>query len=519
MPKFQVINSITKEAVPEREFDDPKEAGAFAARMTDVTNFKHVVKPIKSAPTASVPTDAPWKQRERDRFVSGEYLPLVGKLLTLTNDRYPDHFAHVSKNRPNAIAYTPDEEFGEADRQRRMTVAGYLERFFNNLTPQLIAEIVEEHSNHFDTIELKWATTAPDIANVYMNFSSDWNSLAGSCMRYGYRGTPGCEEDGAAPFYTKVHPTAAYASPDLALAYLTDKWGNTTARALCWPEKRLYTRAYGDGNRLVTLLKKQGYRPSAGYYPRSTYEATNPEKLSFQGARLTKIKHGKHEWVMPYLDEIGRISHSKDKQYFIFDTAGMGAQSTDGTIEAEEERPCAHCKEMTYGSAVNHVASVIHSRGYADRRDERCPACYENDEESYYCNGLNIRVLRSACEPMEIDGLTYNSNYGRINRRTCEKTGVTVWNRHGANVIVEIGPSSDYSRREWWCYDAIRQHAFVTCSDYSTWDHGPLYSRDLMQPRTLSREATALIGRDRYGSVHTHIGRLATNSNSNTEAA
>jgi hypothetical protein len=94
-----------------------------------------------------------------------------------------------------------------------------------------------------------------------------------------------------------IHPAEMYAAGDLALAHFWDeKTKKATARAVVWPEKKIYGSMYGDTPRLTKALKDLGYT-------QVNYSGTS--KGCFPpGVRFHKLEnpHRKGHYVAPYLD-------------------------------------------------------------------------------------------------------------------------------------------------------------------------------------------------------------------------
>ena len=159
-----------------------------------------------------------------------------------------------------------------------------------DLSPDERREIEAEHSGQSFDDGLKFASTPKEIVAVYTNYDEDCSQVADSCMRYECCDFP----EGGSP-RPPQHPCSVYGAGDLAIAYTVNVAGQTTARALCWPEKKIYSRVYAnDGDRLHRLLKKRGFKKSGGYYGAdnkhhaSTRDA-DPDAPSLAGARILRI--------------------------------------------------------------------------------------------------------------------------------------------------------------------------------------------------------------------------------------
>lgn len=203
-----------------------------------------------------------WRKREQNRFRDGTYTRLPWQMetwWTISTMKGPffDHSMHVALDDPTMVAFNKSEEDGERDKQTRMKPGAYLKRYFPSLDDETVrhwAMVMAGTAKH----ELKFATTEEEILHVYEKGPS-------SCMRFperdsGYR-------VGDKPY----HPVRVYAAGDLAVAYLL-LGKRITARCVCWPAKKRYSRIYGDSVRLEAMLGEKGFK-----------------RGSFAGAKLLKV--------------------------------------------------------------------------------------------------------------------------------------------------------------------------------------------------------------------------------------
>lgn len=210
-------------------YNDAKKAAAVATRLTRLRGVKFQPRPVNHAND--------WHERERRRFATGEYQPVLW-----TGEKWwkeiDGHFAHISVKDKTRIAFTPDAEKGAADRQTAILPGKYLQQFFGDvLNAEQIREFAMQHSTKFEQNELKLARTVEEIEHVYKVGPTS------SC-------------------FAKTTKANLYASGDFAVAYIEDANGKITARAVCAPERKIYPYIYGDRERLGTLLKNAGYRES-----------------------------------------------------------------------------------------------------------------------------------------------------------------------------------------------------------------------------------------------------------------
>jgi hypothetical protein len=73
-------------------------------------------------------------------------------------------------------------------------------------------------------------------------------------------GGPSSCMDGEHDFHNLVRwPTAPYGAGDLAVAYTKNANGRIQSRCLCWPEKKLFGRIYGDFQRMKAAMEAEGF--------------------------------------------------------------------------------------------------------------------------------------------------------------------------------------------------------------------------------------------------------------------
>ena len=236
----------------------------------------------------------------------------------------PNHFAHVSEDDPNMIAFTASVEHGIADRQTRMRPGKYLARFYTDMEPKKVAYYAEwwrtgTKPRSGPVGELQFASTPDEIEHVY-------EVGPYSCM-YG------------------KDSVRVYGAGDLAIANIL--YGDKVlSRALCWPDKKVFGRIYPntcdwqrDGadsendaqNRvddLMTRFMDMGW----------TSTSAGGDAL-FTGARLLKIRCGGGDYLMPYSDH-GGVRDGGSHWVMDYHNAEHSCQQTSGLLlEEEEEDP------------------------------------------------------------------------------------------------------------------------------------------------------------------------------------
>ncbi len=385
---------------PSTKRDTPE----YATRATAARHLKPKQR-IDFVPTPEQVTI--WREREQDRFDKGIYADVPWHVTTSLR-----HYAHMSVETPEHIAYTKDDEAGVLDKQTRVKPGKYLAEFYaTRLSPHEIAGYVAQCA--------AYATGVYGVASTKADITAIYNVTSGpdSCMRrkrnpeYNWQKLL---DDGELP----CHPCATYAGPDLAVAYI-GKLGEISQRAVIWPDKKQYTRIYGTGP-LQLLLQRDGYSKVA----------------ALDGARLTAVPF-RDGYVVPYMDGCA-YGELDDKERYIIVSADNGDLALDhvnghtSTYEREEpdqdEHGCANCGESC------HVDNT-----YCDScADEMwtCEACaedYFNDQFQsmpsghLYCDTCvaerTVSCDAEDCENtwIEKEEFTYRE---RQDRRTDGKTGL-----------------------------------------------------------------------------------------------
>ncbi len=292
-----------------------------------------------------------WQRRESDRFYHGTYtqVPWPARFYHSTEQvtdangyispRYldlRDHYAHISLDTPGMIAYTPSDVHGVEDRQVKLRAGKYLTQYAAGyLTPDEINDWTRKVVAH--TSELQLATTPDDVAAVYCADNGPTSCMDGS--HFNFANTP----------------VRVYGDSDLAVAYLgtinADKPSSSqiAARAVIWPEKKKYSRTYGDTGTLVNVLKRAGYTHG-----------------SMAGAQIRAIAKG-HDYVMPYVDGCEYAELDDDMFTLSEDSGDYTTQNTHGrTSERERNYCCAEDCDEEVGSDEDYCYSCNENRWSCD---------------------------------------------------------------------------------------------------------------------------------------------------------
>lgn len=328
---FHIVDVETQEPYgnPPLVFPTGSNAAANADDATRITGRKYKPKRIAADPAA-------WKAREKERFLSGAYtkLPWHGQSWWKGSIGETQHFAHVSRNKDGMVAFTESDEKGDADQQTRIKPGVYLQRFYADLlSKQQIKDWSGEFAGQFEDGKLLFATTKEEMERVYR------------------RGPRSCMTESKGRYLSNPHhPVHAYAAGDLAVAYI-ERGGSISARALCWPEKKLYGRVYGDLARITPLFKKEGYKQG-----------------SLAGAKLLRIDmkyDGREAVVCPFIDGDGGVTIEKDH---LLIGGNRPAGSQNGIIFLPLGIECRRCGSD--GWKASQMTTPV------DRTDlSYCPSC------------------------------------------------------------------------------------------------------------------------------------------------
>jgi hypothetical protein len=253
-----------------------------------------------------------WLSREATRLYMGHYKPSpiavhMRRLLINTGRKYWYHFPHQSINDPASIAFTPNHQYGLADRQVTMRIGKYLKKFYGDV---LDDDLIRDLANLGKEREVLFAH-GEDILRVYEHGPQ-------SCMK-------GC--DHAVRAYTYQHPDG---TNEWAVAHMMGVIGDAkniiTARALVNQRHRFYPRYYGDdGPILGTMLESMGYCKTEGFIQMRIGHR-------FETRLLVCPKSGYNDrWYVPYLDGIGDIYGPlmDDKGVHYWRWGGLDGQQCD----------------------------------------------------------------------------------------------------------------------------------------------------------------------------------------------
>lgn len=432
---FTLLHLESAKVVERAQFSDGKRASRAARLLSIKTGQRFQPRKIVQG------DDSTWHNREQARFDSGEYTPLCDLLAARVANYERKNgtrlFAHISKKNPLLIAYTKDAIKGAQDKQSLLSIPAFVElvapaseQEYKNLLVSLQGEIAAQ----FIPAEFLIAETESDIESVYTNHAKSGN-IGVSCMRYSASNFPRVND-------RVYHPVRVYAAGDLAIAYKQNDEGLTTARALIWPSKKLYSRVYSDSENgdssFHEALRRAGYS-------KSRYYGHDFESMS--GARLLRVENDKSNLVIPYLDEVGHVSDNGEN--LIIDRNGeLGAMETSGEIRLAGEC-CDSCGDQYDESDLRTV--------YTDSRmhdsESWCEHCRDNN--TFYCHGYE-ETFADSVDYSIVDGDTYCDRY--INNNSdinfCDRSEENTFNDVNEVIINDRGDTENWS--QYYCdSDAI----------------------------------------------------------------
>lgn len=267
-----------------------------------------------------------WQERERLRLATGLYRDVPWTLPPIDG-----HFAHISVQNQGTIAFTETDEKGKRDIQTPMKAGRYLKKFYQHLSD---AQIEELQALVFKDDEVRFSTDPDEIEKAYI--TGPQSCMSGDASRWGGK--------------VVAHPARAYGNGDLALAHITNKKGKCSARAVVWPAKKVYFRAYGDP-KLVAALQRLGYQQGSNF--------------CFQGAKLRLIPNGGNGTVLaPHIDGNLRFD-AKDDDFIVIDQRGPYAPPAGGAgyMSVPTKVPCG-CG-CGHKERADHLVCV---NAYSERR-------------------------------------------------------------------------------------------------------------------------------------------------------
>ncbi|MHC2552425.1 hypothetical protein [Bradyrhizobium elkanii] len=325
------------------------EAAKMAKQLSDQRGYK--VQPRRSHQAPD------WRERQAKRLADGSItaLPAAWDLPAIT-----DHFAHLANSDNTKIAFTESEDLGIIDRVTIVTPGRYLTRFYPEVDDDRRRKLIAAIDPNS---EIKYATTQDEITWVYKE------------------GPESCMDNRKARGFDQypVWPTAVYAAGDLVIAYQLNERNRIQSRCLCWPEKKLFGRVFGDFQRMKAAMEAEGYT----YIREDNKVEGNLQVGQFEGARILKVElsNDKGSYVLPYFDDIYCVLDKGD--HFVTaralpepgpDVRYAASGGTDGTSVLMRWCPKARSFEMDCGFAYVHHEDEYWSRAARNTHAFTCSA-------------------------------------------------------------------------------------------------------------------------------------------------
>ena len=253
-------------------YEDGREAGAY---VKSENAYAEACGTSRRCKAIKIGEDDPmlWRQRIERQLTDGELARVPW------HDYYYNRgqcstgmYEHIDPDDPTKVRFIASTTDGMQDRFTSMTPGRFLRRYVDADPPNdLFDTWCASMGLELTTSPLLFAKTPDEVVWVY-------NNGPHSCMAY--------EE--SHPIFAHLggrHPCEVYGNSDLAVAYIIRR-GEITARALCWPDKKIHGRIYGDTVRLLERLKENDY----------------VENWNFLGAKIRKLQTEDGQLILPYLD-------------------------------------------------------------------------------------------------------------------------------------------------------------------------------------------------------------------------
>ena len=341
------------------------------------------------------------------QYESGAWTPVpdyLGAFYIVPPDDSVPFAVHKSISNPGMIAFYESVAKAEAQRETITKVGRFLTRFRPELSQDDIRKLAERYQAEQAQAVLTFATTEDEIEEVYVN------------------GPNSCMAGNARKFRSFIHPARVYAAGDLAIAHI-----GVDSRVLCWPEKKIYGRIYGNTESqrhiLTDALSNIGYRYSTD---------------GFYGARLLLVEDGDSR-VMPYLDN--GLEVEERGGYFIIVQGGIAADSQSGLLSIKE---CSVCGDNI---------------GNNDCYGDLCESC---DNEHSYCSNCEELTHCDNVTYLEGPNLTLCQHCLSSSYTFCESCEEYVKDENIHEVANGVNKTQNY------CSECVSEHAIscAACDEY-----------------------------------------------------
>ncbi len=235
----------------------------------------------------------------------------------------PGHYAHVHPTETHMVRYTQNAEKGMRGVHTSIKGGRYLAKYYPTADHVTIAKYAASMAK---SGVLQFAKKADEIEKVYREGPP-------SCMTHPRTSYASVEH----------HPTAVYGDSDIQIAYMQEG-GAVVARAVCWPERKIYGRIYGmngNENKIRNGLEAAGFKNG-----------------TLKGARIRRINMTNGRILMPYIDGIEHGSVRKgEEDTFVtlgemrndpeFKINSIFVQTTGGYTNFDTKR-CSCCGDICH---------------------------------------------------------------------------------------------------------------------------------------------------------------------------
>ncbi len=441
---FYLVEIVGGEIVEiaNEEFDDGAKAAARASELTKARGHKVQARRRK--------LNDNWHAVEAERLASGSVIRLDVERLGLPV--IAEHYAFIDGD--SRVSYVPSEEYGAVGRRTTVAIGSYLQRFYDALTKVEVEVFAAKLRYHG---KLKTTSDPKEAVRIYREGPD-------SCMTGSFTGLP-------------FHPVSTYFGGDLALAYLEDN-GAIIARCLIWPDRKLYSRAYGDIAKIKTILREEGYTQG-----------------DFEGARMNRVPYtldGRNYFVLPFVDRADSYAGSPGslcvvdqgdhftittdfEGYFCNQTCGVVSERSkiaSGRSDPHQNSDCQRCEDE-YG--LGELETVVVSISGAT--ELWCSEC--QGEHTYLCGGTGAWVCDEIPHGVTSSGGMISAHHvADVGGFICAKTRKAIFDE--APVVMANGAT--------WSNEAFLREGFVCAGNgrkYRLSDSerisGKLYSRDYLK--------------------------------------
>ncbi len=305
-----------------------------------------------SAITGIAEGECVWRFREASRMKDGTYLPIVTDDIVFDKAHYV-HWSVKAGEKLGAIAFTPTDEFGDADRQLTMKLGKYIRKYHTELLDHEVRDLVGKLTSY--GTELKICTSFDDIEAAF-------NDITCSCM--------GGDE-------WALHPSIVYSdTPDVAVAYIEDV-GRTVINMM----DRTWCVVYGDESRMIPVLALNGYIRGGG----------------LAGCTMSYHEHNGMP-VMPYLDGETYVTLLRDDDSNKYWVVGDITECPKGHTILDHV-------EATY---VTGYTQEVEKCGCCDAASPDGECLWLDFEEEYRCQNCLDDVYPYNGGHYSLEGLEYN---------------------------------------------------------------------------------------------------------------